>query len=724
MTSHSVKEVALNSNGSEGTAFARELAEALSGRFEILELLGHSDGAAFYMAQDLSASGPRLVRLKVFAGAAGNEEMLDLFRLEAQAASSLSHRNILSAGSEEQVGPYHFCVIEHSPGANTLRGLLDKKGWLDASLAATIAIQVARALEVAHEEGVLHLKISPDKILIKPDGSVQLADFGIEARPDLEWARARRSDLCSPLYASPEQASGAPVDHRSDLYSLGVVLFEALTDRVPFDGESSERIRLKHRTRSPLSPDVYCESVPRSLSSLVMRLLEKDPRDRFESASELRAALAEFAPAAFFEPAPEVSTVETSPAAFPAGTPSGEDADAADSDLEDRTPAPALISNEPEQALLVSSFNTFDTFDLDFDIEPLGNLLPEAGLQKPEHGAPKLEELESAHEWRDLSEREVEGVVETFDEAPVMEAEDVEDLEAEAEVNAETPEEDEADIRTDSIAPPKPDTDRFRERRLAANSQRIAEKIRVASVIEAPVISRQIPDAGATRAPLADISSTQAPAQPPPALQSSKADRATGRPEDRGEARVAMVTEPAPQRYERVAETSGSSGRSAILWVALAAIIALSIVLITFADRFPKLRSGGSPDAPAERGRETGTFVPTPASAMPESAASHKANAPKGGSTGGEAGGDASNGAGANNLQGPSNAKPAKEASASPREGNGEVSLNTPSAVAKPEPRRRPAARKAKTKSRIIKSSPRPRATRRGKPSVYNPRYN
>src|SRR5215213_5556679 len=312
MTSHSVKAVALNSNGSEGAAFTREMAEALSGRFEILEMLDHSAEAAFYLARDLSASGegegPALVRLKVFPGAARDAELLDLFHLEARAASSLSHRNILTSGSEEQAGPYRFCVIENSPGAKTLRSLLDRKGWLDVPLASGIAMQVARALEVAHEEGVLHLKISPEKILIKPDGVVQVADFGIEARNDLGWAHARRSDLCPALYASPEQASGAPVDHRSDLYSLGVVLFEALTDRAPFDGESPERIRLKHRTRSPLPPDVYCESVPRSLSSLVMKLLEKDPRDRFESASELRAALAQFAPAAFFEPAPAVST--------------------------------------------------------------------------------------------------------------------------------------------------------------------------------------------------------------------------------------------------------------------------------------------------------------------------------------------------------------------------------------------------------------------------------
>jgi len=591
MTSYKVKEVALDAS--------ERIAEALSGRFKVLEPLGRSDKASSYLAEDLSASreddSPRLVRLKVLSGAAALEpELLDLFQLEARAASSLSHRNILNTGVAEQVGGYHFCVVEHSPGATTLRSLLDRKGWLDAALASGIALQAARALAEAHKEGVLHLNICPERILIKPDGTVQLAGFGVEAGSDLKWAHDLRSDRSSAVYASPEQASGDPVDHRSDLYSLGVVLFEALTDRVPFNGESAERIRLKHRTQSPLPPDVYCESVPRALSALVMRLLEKRPQDRFESASELALALAEFAPAA---------STESEPAALP----------------EVITPATA------QAAFLEPS----DKFDPDFDIEPLGNLLPELALRHDEIAEPE-------------------------------------------------------DITAPSTPLPEPDKDESREHRVLANNERIAEKIRAASIIEVTEI----------KAPEINIPAIEtSTAQANEGLQPLIAAPATGKPDAPREAEAAVVNqplEPAAYDYASVAEPAPTTGRRGRRWLAVAAVVALCVAAIAFANRLPRLMPGGSPDTPAEQPREAGTFVPTPASVA--GAASNKT----------------------------SEAKPADGRNATPRANSGASSSKPAAATRKAAANT--SARKAK--SRTKRSSVRRRTSRRAGAPVYNPKYN
>ena len=642
MTSHSLKTIAPNSSGRSASADSassaevpRDIAEAFSDRFRIVEMLGRTNEAACYLAEVLNgpdedgASG--LVRLKVLSDAAARDpELLNLFRLEAEAASSLSHPNILNTESVEQMGLYHFCAIEHSAGATTLRSLLDRKGWLDAPRASGIAMQVARALEEAHKDGVLHLKLSPESVLLMPDGIVRLADFGIGAGSDLKWAQDRRSNLCLARYASPEQSSGDPVDHRSDLYSLGVILFEALTDRVPFNGENSERIRLKHRTQSPLSPDVYCESVPRALSSVVMRLLEKNPRDRFENASELQAALAEFAPAA---PSPARAPVVSSE---------------------------AVSSEAPGRAVLLNSFNTFD---MDFDIEPLGDLLPEPGLQKNESesdGARQFEEIEPARERLELSEEEADAG------APVEQPEN---------------------ITIHTAAHPEAEQHEPREPRLAANSQRIAEKIKAASIIEIP-IEAPVP------APV--------PVKLKPSLQPSIQSQAIDLPAHRDNARPAIVHESSARKYQSQPEPSDSTGRRRLGWLALVAVVALCLAAVTFADRFPKLLFGGAADIPNEQGREAGTFVPTPAQAMPESASPRKDN-------GGEAGSASS-------------AKPDAESSAAPPIKNAAPSAKPPASANKSGRVAKPVARKSK--ARLRKSSARQRTSRKVKLPAYNPRYN
>ena len=138
---------------------------------------------------------------------------------------------------------------------------------------------------------MLHLTLHPSKILVESTGRVLMSGFGVEAHNDLAWAHRKRTLQCAPHYQSPEQLAGALVDHRSDLYSLGVLLYEMLTDRVPYDSRNLGTIKRKLTTQSPLPPRTVAGDVPAALSQLVLGLLEKSPDRRFQSAAEFRGVL-------------------------------------------------------------------------------------------------------------------------------------------------------------------------------------------------------------------------------------------------------------------------------------------------------------------------------------------------------------------------------------------------------------------------------------------------
>jgi serine/threonine-protein kinase len=233
------------------------------------------------------------VVLKVLSGSAARDfRQRELFRLEAQASARLTHKNIVKTSEAETINGIHFSVIEHSPVAESLRDLLNRKGWLDLGQAVSIISQVADGLAYSHSCGVLHLRLQPEKILLEPDGLVKINDFGIDGGQQFVWAHTERSRRLSAEYQSAEQMCDASLDQRSDLYSLGVLLFEMLTDRLPFDSEDPNYIRRRHRMKhTPLPPSVLSWDVPEFISRIVMGLLEKNPNKRFSNATVFRMTL-------------------------------------------------------------------------------------------------------------------------------------------------------------------------------------------------------------------------------------------------------------------------------------------------------------------------------------------------------------------------------------------------------------------------------------------------
>jgi serine/threonine protein kinase len=268
----------------------------LTERFNILKFLGTSGNSFCFAALDLATERP--VRLKVLSDdAAVDRTQKELFYLEAAAAAKLSHQNITRTTGAEELGGIHFCTNEQSPNAESLRDLLDIRSWLEIDVAVSIALQAADALDYAHRNGVLHLNLNPANILIDVDGRVLVTDFGISADQELAWAHADRSGRHALRYTSPEQIQGPNADSRSDLYSLGIILFEMLTDRVPFESTDPGLLRRKHLTQAAHPPQLFRHGISNYLSALVLTLLEKNPDWRFRTAAQLQTALSKVTPA-------------------------------------------------------------------------------------------------------------------------------------------------------------------------------------------------------------------------------------------------------------------------------------------------------------------------------------------------------------------------------------------------------------------------------------------
>jgi len=254
-------------------------------RYEISHLLGAGGMGRVYLARDRSLS--REVALKVLDDRhTENPEFVERFRREAKAAASLSHPNMVTvydAGEDEET-PY--IAMEYLPGG-TLKNRIQERGALPPRVAAGVTFEVANALTAAHEKSIVHRDIKPENVLVTDQGHAKVGDFGIARAATATAITETDLILGSVRYLSPEQAKGEEVGPRSDLYSLGVVLYEMLTGRVPFDEENPIATAMKHVTEEPASPRELDPTTPKVLETITLKLLKKDPKRRYESATEL-----------------------------------------------------------------------------------------------------------------------------------------------------------------------------------------------------------------------------------------------------------------------------------------------------------------------------------------------------------------------------------------------------------------------------------------------------
>src|SRR5438477_822079 len=233
----------------------------------------------------------RMVAVKVLREQyASDAQFVARFRREAQAAANLSHPNIVNVYDVGQDGDVYYIVMEYIAGTS-LKELITRSAPLPIDQAVSIAAQILAGLEYAHRNGLIHRDIKPQNVLITPEGGVKVTDFGIaKSVSDLGLTEAGLA-LGTAHYFSPEQARGERVVPQSDIYAVGVTLFEMLTGRLPFESESAVGLAYKHIGEPPPSPRELVPAIPPRLNNIVLRALAKDPQDRFTSAAEMEKAL-------------------------------------------------------------------------------------------------------------------------------------------------------------------------------------------------------------------------------------------------------------------------------------------------------------------------------------------------------------------------------------------------------------------------------------------------
>ncbi len=253
------------------------------GGYRIIEKVGAGAMATVYKAKQLSLD--RVVAMKVLNPLlSGKPDMVERFEREARSVARLNHPNVISGIDRGISGDIHYFVMEFAAGT-TVGRLLDRGGAIDESRVASIATQIARALEHAHEAGLVHRDVKPDNILLTKDGIAKLCDLGLaKDRPE------EGKSLGTPNYISPEQAKGIDVDIRSDLYSFGVTLFHMLAGSPPFSG-NAKVVMVKHLSEEPQSLREIESDITPEMERIVMKLMAKDPADRFQSPKHLIAEL-------------------------------------------------------------------------------------------------------------------------------------------------------------------------------------------------------------------------------------------------------------------------------------------------------------------------------------------------------------------------------------------------------------------------------------------------
>jgi serine/threonine-protein kinase len=263
-----------------------------SNRYELQREVAQGGMAAVYLARDQLLSRP--VGLKaLFPEYAREPSFVERFRREAQAAAGLNHPNIVAIYDWGQEAGTYFIVMEYVEG-RSLRDLIRAEAPLDADQAAALTAEIASALAFAHANGVVHRDVKPGNVLLTRNGNVKVTDFGIARAGTSDGLTQTGSVMGTATYFSPEQAQGLAVDGRSDVYALGVVLYEMMTGVAPFTGDTPVAVAYKHVREAPVPPSQRNPEVPVDLERIILTALAKDPANRYQTADDMRTDLLRF----------------------------------------------------------------------------------------------------------------------------------------------------------------------------------------------------------------------------------------------------------------------------------------------------------------------------------------------------------------------------------------------------------------------------------------------
>ena len=258
----------------------------LGNRYEIIEKIGNGGMATVYKSKDRVLN--RYVAVKILRDEfTTDEEFIKRFRIEAQSAASLTHPNIVSIFDVGNEGNLYYIVMELIKGKTLKEIITEENGPLPWKWSLNVVTQIASALETAHKNNIVHRDIKPHNIIITEDGIAKVTDFGIAKAVSNSTITAFGTTIGSVHYFSPEHARGGYTDAKSDLYSLGVVMYEMLTGKVPFDADTPVSVALKHMQEKPVEPKELNENIPQVVNDIIMKAMQKDINLRYQSATEM-----------------------------------------------------------------------------------------------------------------------------------------------------------------------------------------------------------------------------------------------------------------------------------------------------------------------------------------------------------------------------------------------------------------------------------------------------